>query len=129
MGTAREQIVHRGFEGPGREPQQHFARFVVVVHAEVGVEFEEQRVEDLVIEFRDVEHALAEVDRLFEIGEWMHAQLGCVQHRLDVAIIERDRLLVGLDGLIGVAFERGYVTEQVEGFRRVWGELKCAACR
>ena len=67
--------------------------------------------------------------RLVVVAERVDVDLGRVEHRLEVGVVERDGLAVGLDRLLAVALERGDEAEQVVRLGGVRVELERAPRR
>ena len=108
-----QKDVIRILEGPGGKTRAELARALALALAEQRVELQEQGVHDLVVGLGEAERLVAHADGLVELAERVDVHLGRVQHRFEVAVVERDGLAVAVDGLLVVALESGDVAEQV----------------
>jgi hypothetical protein len=108
---------------------EHPLGFVAFSLAHQRVELEQQRVDHLLVDLGEIEGLIAHADRLVEISDWSDEHLGRVEHRLEVGLVERDGLLVGLDRLLALTLHRRDEPQQVVRLRRVGIELERAARR
>jgi hypothetical protein len=131
VGAADEKRVRRVLVRPGGHAREHLARLVeiVVPLAEQRVELEQQRVDHLFVGLGQLERLFAHADGLVVVPQRVDVDLGGVEHRLEIPIVERDRLAVALDRLFGVALERGAVPEEVVSLGRLRIELERATRR
>jgi hypothetical protein len=81
----------------------------------VGVELQQQRVGHLVVALGPLERLVHERDRGLELVQRVNQHLDRVEHRLDEAVVQRDRLAVALERRLVIALRRVHVPEQVVG--------------
>jgi hypothetical protein len=119
------RVVVRALGDLGHHPRG----LLEVALAEQRVELEQERVDDLLVHLGEVEGLIAHLDRLVVVAERVDVDLGRVQHRLEVRLVERDGLAVGLDGLLAFTLERRDEAEQVVRLGRLRIELQRATRR
>jgi hypothetical protein len=124
VGAADQERVVRVLVWSFRNAADDLSGFLDVPLAEEGVELQEQRVDDFFVGLGEIERLIAHVDGLVEFAHRVDVHLGCIEHRLEVRLVERDRLAVVLDGLARFALERGDVAEQVVRLGRLRVDLE-----
>ncbi len=119
VGPPYQEDMIRVLERPWRKALGDRAGLVDLALAQQSVEFQQQRIDDLVVGFGELEGLIAHADRLVELGERVDVQLRRVQHRLEVGVVERDGLAVVVDRLLELTLQGSHVAEQVVGLGRL----------
>ena len=125
-GAPDEKEVARAVERAVGEHLHRALRFLVVRLGHQRIHFEEDAVGDLFVRLGVVERVFDLDDGAVVVAQGRDQHLGRVEHRLEVRLVERDRLAIVLERLVGVALEGGREAHQVVHLGRLRIDLERA---
>ncbi len=124
VGAAHQEGVVGVVVGARGDAGDDARGLLAVALAEERVELEEEGVDDLLVDLGEIERLVAHLDGLVEVPQGVDVDLGRVEHRLQVGVVEGDGLAVRLDRLLPLALEGGDEAEEVVRLGRVGVELQ-----
>ncbi len=124
MRTADQEVELLVFEWAFGKAQQKLSRRGPIALLQERVHLEYRRVGDFVCRLGAFESLIENADRLSEAPEWVNQQLRSVEHRLEITLVEVDRLTVVFERHLEVPVGRVDVADEIVSIWRVSIDLE-----